>query len=161
VTCEANATNITNTAQSNTLQGIFLTTIPGHDYPANYVISAQIQLAANSNGDFGLYFRNQPGNQTGVYTFMLHTDGSWTASVYDNVSGQPKELAKGQLGNLTNSMQLEVVVRGPRFVFFVNGDRLGRLDDLTYTQGTVGIAVNQGANINVSKFSLYAIKQPQ
>jgi hypothetical protein len=92
---------------------------------------------------------------------MLHTDGSWTVSVYDNVSGTAKQLASGQLGKLPNSLQLEIVVRGSRFVFFANGDRLGRLDDLTYTQGTVGIAVNQGANINVSKFSLYAIKQPQ
>jgi serine/threonine protein kinase len=156
VACEGNTTNITNTAQSSILQGIFLTTIPGQSYPADYVVTAQLQPTTNSNGDFGLYFRNQPGNLLGVYSFLLHTDGSWTVSVYDNVSGAPKELARGQLDNTANGVKLAVVAKGSQFTFYANDSKLSRINDTTYTQGTAGIVVNEGSSINVSNFSLYA-----
>ncbi|HLZ63946.1 MAG TPA: serine/threonine-protein kinase, partial [Ktedonosporobacter sp.] len=95
ITCQGVSTVITNTSPSAGLQGIFLTGLPGKAYPANYVVQAQLQQNTQPAADFGLYFRNQPGNQQGVYTFLIHPDGTWGAYVYNNQTGAPMKLTGG------------------------------------------------------------------
>ena len=88
------------TAQQDTLQGIFLTKIPGRNYAASadYVVQAQLQPNDNSTSAFGIYFRNQPNNQLGAYAFVIRPNGSWSVNVYDNNSGALTRLATGSLG---------------------------------------------------------------
>ena len=33
----------------------------------------QLKPLNGSQADYGVYFRNQPGNQQGVYTFFIHS----------------------------------------------------------------------------------------
>ena len=154
VTCEGSKATISNTAQSPQLQGAFLIQIPGHSYPSNYVVQAQLQQQAQSSSDFGLYFRNQPGNQQGVYTFLVHPNGTWNAYVYDNDTGAPTILTGGTFGDAHASVTLTVSVNGQEFNFYKNGKILGIIADQTYTSGTVGIAVDKGGTINASNFVL-------
>lgn len=158
VVCQADGTQITNnSSQMRGLEGSFLTRLPGQTYPANYVIQAQFLQDKVSSSDFGLYFRNQPGaEQQGVYTFLIHPDGTWSANVYDNATGAPTEISKGgTFGDAHAPVTLAVVVNGHQFSFYANGRALGSVSNQTYSSGTSGIAVNEGGSIVVSSFALY------
>jgi serine/threonine protein kinase len=156
VSCLGNKTRVTNESQTGELDGIFLTRLPGQNYPANYVVQAQFQQDTTSSSDFGIYFRNQPGQQRGVYTFLIHADGSWSAYVYDNTTGAETEIAKGAiLGDSHALITMKVVVSDSQFSFYVNGRAVGSVSDQTYPSGTVGIAVDRGGSVVVSNFALY------
>ncbi len=159
IECLGNRVRISSTAQSATLQGTFLTNLPGQAYPADYVIQAQLHQDANSSNDFGLYFRNQPGQQQGTYAFLIHQDGTWGAYVYDNNTGKATQLASGYAGNAHAQLTLAVVVKGNQFSFYADGKLLGNVNDNTYTNGTAGIAVDQGVHVTVSNFTLSATQQ--
>lgn len=154
--CQGGATILKNTAQSPGLEGIFLTKINGQDYSSDYVIEAEMQQDPQSNSDFGIYFRNQPGStQQGVYTFLVHPDGTWSATAYDNTTGAPIGSKTGTLGDAHKAVTLDIVANGTQFSFYANGKLLDTQTDDTYTRGTVGFAVQQGASVSISKFALY------
>ena len=158
ITCQGSGTLIANpNSQSPDLVGTLLVTMPGGSFPSNYVIEAQIQQLGTA--DFGIYFRNQPGNQSGVYTFFIHSDGTWSTYVYDNNTGAPSEIARGSLNGAFSSGSglLDVVVSGSNFTFYVNNKLVGRANDNTYPSGTVGIAVDAGGSILASNFALYTV----
>jgi serine/threonine protein kinase len=154
IDCLGNKVRVSNTAQSATLQGTFLATLPGQAYPADYVVQVQLRQDVNSNNDFGLYFRNQPGQQQGAYTFLIHPDGTWNAYVYDNNTGAATQLSGGYAGNAHALLTLAVVAKGQQFSFYVNGKLLGSVNDAHYTNGTAGIAVDQGTHVTVGSFTL-------
>jgi hypothetical protein len=156
INCQGNGTQITNTASSHALQGIFLTALSGQNYPNDYVLEVNVQQAQNSNSSFGIYFRNQPGNQQGTYTFLIAPDGSWQATVYDNATGVPKVISQGTFGDTHAASKLAVVIKGSQFNFYANGKALGSVSDATYTGGTAGLAVDQSGTVTVSNFALYA-----
>jgi serine/threonine protein kinase len=158
VVCQADSTKITNNpSQTWGLEGSFLTRLPGQTYPTNYVVQAQFLQDKASSSDFGLYFRNQPGaEQQGVYTFLVHPDGTWSANVYDNATGLPTEIGRGAtFGDVHAPMTLAVVANGWQFSFYANGRALGSVSNQTYSSGTSGIAVNEGGSVVVSNFTLY------
>ncbi len=161
VTCQKilQRTKISNTAPAATLEGMFLTNIPNQGtYPTDYEIKVQLQQTAASSTDVGVYFRNQPGTQKGTYSFLIHADGSWSVNVYDNTTGMPKQIKNGTnaVADTHVAAMIDIVVKGSQFTFSVNGTQLGTVTDTTYTQGTTGIAVDQGGTIYASNFSLSA-----
>jgi hypothetical protein len=131
--------------------------LPNGSYTSNYVVEAQLQQLGTA--DFGIYFRNQPGNLNGVYTFFIHSNGTWSAYVYDNSTGAPSEIASGSLNGVFNngSGLIDVIVSGSNFTFYVNNMLVGRANDNTYPSGTAGIAVDAGGSILASNFALYSI----
>ena len=153
VSCQSGKSVITNSTQS--FGGTFLTAIPGQAYPNNYVIQVQLQQDSASNADFGIYFRNQPAGQLGTYTLLIHPDGTWVASEYDNTTGQPTRLRRGNLGNSHALVTLAVVVNGNNFTFYANGNKLGGAYSAQYPSGTTGIAVAQGGTVTASNFEMY------
>ncbi len=155
ITCQSGKTRISNTSQTPSINGTFLTSVPGQTFPSNYVVQVQLQQDSSSSADFGIYFRNQPGSQQGVYTFLVHPDGTWGAYVYNNTTGKATQIDKGQLGDSHALVTLAVVVSGSHFTFYANGNSLGSVDDTTYASGTAGIAVFQNATITASNFELY------
>lgn len=158
VVCQEDSTKITNNpSQTSGLEGSFLTRLPGQSYPTNYVVQAKFLQEKASSSDFGLYFRNQSGaDQQGVYTFLIHPDSTWSANVYDNTTGVPAEIDRGDiLGDVYAPLTLAVVVNGQQFSFYANGHALGSVSNQVYSSGTAGIAVNEGGSIVVSNFALY------
>ena len=159
ITCQNGQTILKNALTTLNLSGTFLAVLPGKAYPQNYVIQVQIQQNATSSANFGIYFRNQPGNSQGAYTFLVHPDGSWEADVYDNATGKPTQLTngKGNFGDIHALTTLDIVANGNHFTFYANGTMLGSADDpaSTYAAGTTGIALDQNATVNVSNFELY------
>ncbi len=157
INCLGNRTRLSDTTAN--LQGIFLTALPAAALPTNYVVQVRLQQGLASSADFGVFFRNQPGNnQQGTYSFLIHNDGSWGAYVYDNTSGQQRELAKGTgaLNDIHAAVTLDIVVSGQQFTFYADGNQLGTATDATYSSGTAGIAINQGGIVSASNFKLYA-----
>ncbi len=153
VTCQDQKTVITNPSQ--TLNGTFLTNIPGQAYPADYVIQIQMQQDNASSADFGLYFRNQLANQQlGTYSFLIHSDGTWGAYVNDD-AGKPTRIKRGTLGDSHALVTLAIAVSGNTFTFYANGIKLNSVTNMKYASGTAGIAVGQGATITTSNFELY------
>jgi serine/threonine protein kinase len=156
INCLGGATRISNTSQKAQLQGIILTALPGQSFPANYVIQVQLQQSAQAANDIGVYFRNQPGSQQGVYSFMIHPNGTWSAYVYNNQTGAPTQLATGNFGDAHTPVTVTIVVNGQQFSFYKNGHGIGSVSDPTYSSGTVGIAVDQAGSVTASNFALYA-----
>jgi hypothetical protein len=158
IVCGQTNTRISNPShQALNLAGTFLIKMPGYPYPSNYVIHAQMQQISNSASDFGIFFRNQSGNQPGVYSFMIHPDGTWSSYVYDNVNGNPTQIASGpSLGDAHARVTLDIVVNGSHFTFYVNGQQVGSISDTTYPTGTAGIVLDQSGTIVVSQFALYS-----
>ncbi len=156
ITCTSSGTQIGN--HQGSLAGPLLIGLPsGAAFPSNYVIEAQLQQAPSSNVDFGLYFRNQPGNAQGIYTFLIHQDGAWSAYVYDNTTGEPTQIdSGGPVVDAHSLLTLDVVARGNTFSFYVNGGLLHSVNNATYPQGTVGIALDSGGSLLASSFVLYA-----
>jgi hypothetical protein len=131
--------------------------IPSGTYLNNYVVEAQIQQA-NTSSDYGIYFRNQPGNQQGVYTFFIHPNGTWGAYVYDNTTANQTQIASGPTNiDAHASLRITVVIVGSNFTFYINGQRIGTAHDSTYSTGTAGVAVDAGGTILVKNFSLYGV----
>jgi serine/threonine protein kinase len=156
--CAATGTTMSNTnSASPNLAGTILMILPNGTYANDYVIEAQIQQA-NTSSDFGIYFRNQPGSQPGIYSFFIHPDGSWGTYVYDNTSGAQSQIASGAASIDAHSLlRLTVVVIGANFTFYVNGQNVGKAYDKTYSAGEAGIVVDAGGVIVVKSFSLYAV----
>ncbi len=155
IDCLNNAARISSTAQTASLQGTFLTQLPNQAYPANYVVQVQLQQEQSSHGDFGIYFRNQPGQQQGVYTFLIHPNGTWSATMYNNTTGNPTKLTGGNFGDAYASITLAIIVNGSQFTFYANGTMLGTISNASYAHGTAGIAVDQGVSVVASNFALY------
>ncbi|HYT34308.1 MAG TPA: protein kinase, partial [Ktedonobacteraceae bacterium] len=136
LTCQGTGTQIANPhSQSPNLVGTLLTSLPNGVFPSNYVIEAQLQPLNGSQADYGIYFRNQSGNQQGVYTFFIHSNGTWSAYVYDNTTGAQTELARGNLGGAPGNALVDVVIAGANFSFYVNGKSVGKTNDGTYPTG--------------------------
>ena len=88
---------------------------------------------------------------------MIHSGGTWSSYVYDNVNGNPKQIASGpSFGDAHARVTLDIVVNGSQFTFYANGQRIGSANDATYPAGTAGIAVDQSGTIIVSQFALYS-----
>jgi serine/threonine protein kinase len=155
IDCLNNAARISSTAQTANLQGTFLTQLPNQAYPANYVVQVQLQQEQSSHGAFGIYFRNQPGQQQGVYTFLIHPDGTWSATMYNNTTGNPTKLTGGNFGDAYASVTLAIIVNGSQFTFYANGTMLGTISNASYAHGTAGIAVDQEVSVVASNFALY------
>ena len=159
LTCQQTNVMISNPGSS--LAGTLLLTLPQNagSYPSNYVIEAQLQQASSSRSDFGIYFRNQPGNAAGIYTFLIHADGSWSSYVYDNQTGAPTQIASGgSVANAYSPLTMDVVANGADFTFYVNGNKVGGVHDTTYLSGTAGIAVEAGGTVYASNFYLYTVQ---
>jgi hypothetical protein len=155
--CKADATEILNSTQH--VGGTFLTGLPGgQQTPNDYIIQVQATVNPGSHGNFGVFFRNQPGNQQGTYSFMLSPSGSWTAYVYDNVTGKGHSLYGYQVqGTINGTVTIDIIVKGDRYTFYVNGVLQGYAQSNQYLSGTIGLAADSGADVSFKNLALYAL----
>src|SRR5207244_3005209 len=97
--------------------------LPQHSQPivSQSEHSYTLPPATGNQADFGVYFRNQAGNAQGVYTFFVHSNGTWSSYVYDNTTGAPTTIKQGPFGSTSGPLTLDVVVIGSNFSFYSNG----------------------------------------
>ncbi len=156
VKCSKTATELANHS-SNHLTGIFLETLPsGKQIPNDYVLQVQAITNSTTQGAFGVFFRNQSGNQQGTYSFLLDTTNNWRASSYDNDTGAASPLVElSTQGKVAGTMTIDIVVQGSTFTFYLNGIQQGDAISGTYTTGTLGLAVDVGADVSFRNLALY------
>lgn len=156
ITCNQSALELMNTTTSH-LAGLYLNTLPnGSPIPTDYVLQIQINQSANSYGSYGVFFRNQPGSQQGTYSFMLDPSGYWKAYTYDNVTGAASTLY-GQKATiqLIGFTTIDIVIHGNTFTFYLNGVYQGAAESPMYTTGTLGFAVDTGADVHIKNLAIY------
>ena len=148
--------HITGKPNSNALGGILLNQLPGQSYPNDYVVQLHIESIGQSA--FGIYFRNQPGTKMqGTYTFLVNPNGTWQVNVYNNTTGDSKQLKSGThtaIG-VNTWVTLDVIANGPNFSFYINDKQVCTMHDTTYLTGTVGIAVDHDGEVAANQFNLY------
>jgi len=162
ITCSTTATELINTGSTpNHSAGTFLDSMPGKQMPDNFVLQVQIDMNAGSHGQFGLFFRNQPGTQPqGAYSFILdsaaNTDSFY---VYDNTTGTASPLFSSLplQTKMSDLVTIDIVVRGSNFSFYVNGTDAGHGESSHYQGGTIGLAAYPGADVTFKNLALYTL----
>jgi serine/threonine protein kinase len=158
VACSATATEIANNGSGQA--GVFLSGLHnGQQIPSDYILQVQVSIKPGSHGRFGIFFRNQPGNQ-GKYAFLLDPSGSgtWSFYAYDNTTGQATQLASFPAqGSMNGTLTIDIVVQGSNFTPYINGTQQGAGESGAYTSGTLGLALESGADISFKNLAIYAL----
>ncbi len=157
VQCTTSATELTD-ASSSYLAGAFLDHLPnGSTLPNDYILQVQVKQSSTSQGNFGVFFRNQPGlTHQGAYTLLLSPNGWWETNVYGDSNGQKTLLHRQQATIQFNGLiTIDVVVHGNTFTFYLNGQQQGIVQNKLYPTGSIGLAIDVGADIFFSNLALY------
>lgn len=144
------------------LAGTFLNNLSrGYGTPSNYILQVQVRQGTYSQGKFGVFWRNQSGaNDEGAYSFLLDpSNNSWYAYLYDNQTGKAQKIATGSIKAITlNSLiTIDVAVKGSVFIFYLNGHKQGQAENGAYSDGTIGLASDVGADIFFKNLALYTL----
>jgi hypothetical protein len=84
-------------------------------------------------------------------THHRHTTGS-----YNDITGQKTLLHRQQATiQFDGLITIDVVVHGNTFTFYLNGQRQGTVQNALYPNGTIGFAVNIGADIFFRNLAIY------
>ena len=159
VSCGSSATELINTSRSY-LAGIFLDKFPnGYGIPNDYILQVQVNVGPNSQGGFGVLFRNQPGLiHQGSFSFLLFPQGTWEANVYNDRTGQ-RTLLFGDQATIQYDglITVDIVVHGSTFTFYLNGHKQGMAISALYPSGTIGLAADSRANVFFRNLAIYAL----
>ncbi len=155
------ATTMHNSDQAM-LAGTFLDKLPqGKTMPADYVLQVQVTVNAASTGNFGVFVRNQPGQQAqGTYSVLLAPPNTWKMYEYQNSSGAATALVQGipTQATLTGTFTIDVLVQGDTYTLFINGSQEGYAQSGTYMTGNIGLAVDAGADVSFKNLEVFALQ---
>lgn len=167
LTCTTDGTQITtNQNITDLFTGTFLEQLPnGTAMPNDFVVQTQVTINPGSQGSFGIYFRSQTDDHQKSYLFLIDLDATtWTIYYKDpnthtfsalNVSPVTTMLHSATPGTITIDLQ----VQGNNYGVFINGANMGSAQTYTpwYPNGTIGLAVGQGANVTFKNVAIYAL----
>lgn len=159
--CQNNAL-VMSAQQCNCAIGVStLGSLPATPYPTNYIaqVTANI-LGGASTAKFGFKFRQQSVGDTGQgrggYSFLVDPNGQWQFNEYD-ADGTRHILVQRQLPSALSGVHtLDVVVSGSDYSFYLDGNLINQSQDMTYSSGYLCLAIEPGATIAYSDFSLYS-----
>ena len=157
VQCTTSAAELTDASPSY-LAGAFLDQLPnGSTLPNDYILQVQVNQSSTSQGNFGVFFRNQPGlTHQGAYSLLLSPNGWWETNVYDDTSGKRTLLHRQQATIQFNGLiTIDAVVHGNTFTFYLNGQQQGIVQNKLYPTGSIGLAIDVGADVFFSNLALY------
>lgn len=167
VTCSPAATELTNklTSGQRILAGMFLSTLPGGGSPpGDYLLQVVAVPKPGSQGQFGVFFRNQTVPATGqsvlhhgTYAFLIDpTDHTWNATAYNDATGALTVLTSNPVTvPLTGPLTIDILVKGNTFSLYLNGQHQGGAIDSTYASGTIGFAVSTNTDVLFQNLAIY------
>ena len=159
VTCGDSATEMTDSS-ANFLAGTFLDKLPnGYGIPDDYVLQIQVNESPTSRGDFGVFFRNQPGDvHQGAFSFLIFPQGRWEASVYNDTTGAKTLLHAAETNvQLDGIVTIDIVIHANSFTFYLNGYKQGSITSNFYPSGTVGLAVGSSGDAFFRNMAIYTL----
>lgn len=109
----------------------------------NVRMEADVELVGGTNYTYiALVCRS---SDAGEYVFFLDTGGYWQIGAYDFGSDSPYEnLADGASNDIKvakNPNHMTAVCDGSTLTMFINGKRVGSVEDSRFTSGIIGIGV--------------------
>ena len=157
VTCGTNGTDMANTGGS--IAGMILKTLAsGKQIPNSYVLQVQATVNPTSHGDFGVFFRHQTDAPLGTFAFIVNTDNTWKANVYDSRTGGVNTLVGLPVqGKVEGTITIDIIVQGSSFTFYINHVVQGYADSGLYTGGTLGLAADAGTDVSFKNLAIYAL----
>jgi hypothetical protein len=157
-TCPNNATQLTNSGAGG-IAGVFLDKLPnGQSIPDNYILQVQVSTDTNTHGDFGVFFRHQPGSPTGAYAFLLNTAGIWKGNLYDQRNGTVNTPVSLQVqGNMAGTFTLDIAVQGTSYNLYLNGKWQGTIESGQYASGNIGLVADAGTSVSFKNLVIYAL----
>ena len=159
IICATSATELANT-KPHQLAGIILNTLPeSSGIPNDYILQVQVREGPHSHGAFGVLFRNQAGSSTlGAYSFLLSPKSTWSANVYNDITRKATQLYTHRTtAQLHGLVTIDIRVQADTFLLYIDGREQGNAASSFYTGGTVGLAVDTGADVFFSNFALYTL----
>lgn len=128
------------------------------DVDINVTVKA---VHTTTNTGYAIVFRHvSSGN---FYSFEITPDGQWGLYKFVNsnataVSDLQSSAAIQTGASATN--QMRVLAVGSHFVFYINGQQVGVVDDSTFTSGTVGLANDDSASTSEIVFTNFSTAKP-
>jgi len=112
----------------------------GHEFSDFRLTVDATQVAGPNDNEYGVLVRIQ--DRKHLYRFSISGDGYYQVTkhageAWQLMTAEWVESDAIQAGAATN--RLEVVCRGSTMTFFVNGQRLARIDDADYSRGDIGL----------------------
>ncbi len=122
-------------------------------------MQVQVEQNASSHGDFGVFFRNQPGSATqGAFSFLLFPQGQWEANTYNDTTGvRTPFVQRPTTVPVQGLLTIDIVVHGSNFTFYLNGQEQGYASSPQYPSGTVGLAADSGADVIFKNLAIYSL----
>ena len=116
--------------------------VMNEDYD-NVRMEADVELVGGTNYTYiALTCRS---TEDGEYVFFLDTGGYWQIGVYDfNSDSTYESLADGASNDIKvakNPNHMTAVCNGSTLTMFINGNRVGSVEDSRFTSGIIGIGV--------------------
>ena len=124
--------------RANSISKVWLGDYPVSDF--HLIVNSKHILGTRANSAWGLIFRVQD-NQN-YYWFRMTDSRFFAVSVAEN--GQWRDIVewtRTEAIKPNGVNQLEVIARENHFVFLINGEVVGEVDDDQFSQGLVGLAI--------------------
>ncbi len=159
MTCPASGTQLTNSSAGGGMAGIFLDKLAsGQSVPDNYVLQVQVSTNASTQGNFGVFFRNQPGSPTGAFAFLLNTAGTWEGNLYNQSNGTVSTPVSLKVqGTMAKTFTLDIVVQDSTYNLYFNGKWQGTTESGQYASGNLGLVAQGGTSVSFKNLVVYAI----
>ena len=126
LTCQASGMQLTGPANARTITDEKFYWLNGN-FPANYKVTAQINLQADHGGCAGLKTRGDPQDEG--YLFSICADGSWDIAL---LNGKSQSLAQGQT-TARSTYQLTAMSDGSEQSLFINGTLIKDVSSTWFT----------------------------
>lgn len=119
-------------------------------------------IKSGQNTGYGIVLRH--ASQGNFYSFEITPDGQWGFFKFVNGDAtaivKPQSSAAIQTGDGASN-DLKVAMTDSNFVFYVNGQQVGAIDDSTFTQGDSGVFNDDSDTSNLAVFTNFVVGEPQ
>lgn len=163
VICSPNGMTLDNSTGSQPV-AVFLQKLKdGRSFPGNYIIQVRVAINPGSNGNFRIFFLSQPGQPPTTFAWVLNpSNNTGQAYSYTNDLSSGNLLTQGpgsisSQGKMTSPATIDITVQGNTSHLYEDGSGYLYASDLGGTNGTLGLAVDAGANVTFKDLAVYQL----
>jgi hypothetical protein len=118
------------------------------------------QLSGSTELFYGIVLRSTPGEH--YYLFGIDGNGKWLFVNVPSTSQLPVSLIAPTLDGAIHSgvkevNALEVKMKGSHFDFFINGTKVGEINDSHYAAGQIGLSGEDGVEVVYTDLSIVKV----
>jgi hypothetical protein len=127
----------------------------GKPYTDARITIQAMQIDGPTDSPYGIVFR--VSSLSDFYGFEVSGNGTWF--VWKCTGGTctkivPSTQTTKLHGNIGEANTLSVLMQASHFEFFINGEKVGAVDDDSYTSGNVGLEAGKGVEVTFSNLTI-------